>query len=108
MSVVNYATQYSKALAQAFPYVLYFGALYNTPNNATYKVIDANTIKIPVITTNGRKDGDRDNITGFSRNVDNNWEIKVLTNHREWDTLLHPNDVNQTNQVLSIQTLQKL
>ena len=29
---VNYAKEYSSALAQKFPYVLNFGALYNTPN----------------------------------------------------------------------------
>lgn len=103
MPAVNYAEQYSKALAQAFPYVLYFGDLYNTPNNAKYKVIDANTIKIPVITTKGRKDVDRDTIGAFSRNHDNSWEVKKLTNYREWSTLVDPLDVIQSNMVMSIQ-----
>ena len=108
MAVVNYAEQYSRALAQNFPYVLNFGKLYQTPNNSIYKVIDAKTIKIPVITTGGRNDGNRDSITGFSRNVDNSWETKTLSNHREWSTLLHPQDVNQTNMVLSIQNATKV
>lgn len=108
MAVVNYAEQYSRALAQNFPYVLNFGKLFQTPNNSIYKVIDAKTIKIPVITTGGRNDGNRDSITGFSRNVDNDWETKILANHREWSTLLHPQDVNQTNMVLSIQNATKV
>ena len=102
MAAVNDAEQYSRELSQAFPYVLYFGRLYQTPNNQKYKVIDAKTIKIPTITTSGRVDGNRDTITGFTRNVDNEWETKTLTNHREWSTLLHPQDVNQTNMVLTI------
>lgn len=108
MPILNYAEQYSRALAQNFPYVLYFGKLFDTPNNKTYKVIDAQTIKIPTISTSGRKDGNRDEITGFSRNVDNDWEVKKLANHREWDTLLHPQDVNQTNMVVSIQNATKV
>ena len=103
MATVNYAEDYSRALAQEFPYVLYFGDLYNTPNNKKYKLVDSNTIKIPVLKTTGRVDGNRDTITGFSRNIDNDWETKTLSNHRTWDTLIHPQDVNQTNQVLSIQ-----
>ena len=31
---INYAEQYGTALAQAFPNVLHFGALYSTPNNS--------------------------------------------------------------------------
>ena len=108
MAVVNYAEQYARALAQNFPYVLNFGKLFNTPNNSIYKVIDAKTIKIPTISTTGRTDGNRDEITGFSRNVDNDWEVKTLANHREWDTLLHPQDVNQTNMVVSIQNATKV
>lgn len=108
MPVVNYAEQYSRALSQNFPYVLNFGKLFNTPNNSLYKVIDAKTIKIPSVSTSGRKDGSRDEITGFSRNVDNDWETKTLSRHREWDTLLHPQDVNQSNMVLSIQNATKV
>lgn len=108
MPAVNYAEQYSKALSQNFPYVLNFGKLYTTPNNSTYKVVDAKTIKIPVVETSGRTDGNRDTITGFKRNVDNKWEVKELTNHREWDTLLHPQDVNQSNMVLTIKNATKV
>lgn len=108
MPVVNYAEQYSRALSQNFPYVLNFGKLFNTSNNSLYKVIDAKTIKIPSVSTSGRKDGSRDEITGFSRNVDNDWETKTLSRHREWDTLLHPQDVNQSNMVLSIQNATKV
>ena len=43
MAVVNYAELYSKALLQAFPYVLHFGALWNSPNKDIYKVVDADT-----------------------------------------------------------------
>lgn len=102
---LNYATQYSQALANAFPHVLRFGALYTTPNNARYRVVDAKTIKIPILTTSGRSDGDRDVIGGKQRNHSNDWEIKELTNHRKWDTLIHPVDVIQTNMITTIQNV---
>lgn len=105
---INYAEQYGKALAQAFPNVLHFGALYSTPNNLIYKIVDAKTIKIPVITTKGRKAGNRDSISGFTRNHDNDWEVKTLTNHREWETMIHPQDVNQSNMIMSIQNATKV
>ena len=108
MAAVNYAEQYGNALAQAFPNVLHFGALYQTPNNSIYKVVDAKTIKIPVITTKGRKEGNRNTITGFTRNHDNDWEVKTLTNHREWETMIHPQDVNQSNTIMSIQNATKV
>ena len=37
MAAINYATQYSQALANAYPYALNFGALYATPNNNRYR-----------------------------------------------------------------------
>ena len=34
---VNYAETYAKELANAYPYVLYSGALWNTENSKKYK-----------------------------------------------------------------------
>ena len=102
MAALNYAQQYAKELAQAYPYVLYSGALWNTENSTKYKVIDAKTIQIPVISVGGRTNGDRDTIGSFTRNFDNAWETKTLKNHRTWQTLVHPKDVDETNQVVNL------
>ena len=108
MAALNYATQYSRALAPAFPYVLQFGALYNTPNNNTYRWVNAKTIEIPSISTTGRVDSNRDTIATAQRNYDNNWETKTLTNQRKWSTLVHPMDVDQTNMVTTIQNITRV
>lgn len=102
VGAVNYATEYSNALAQMFPYVLNFGALYATPNNGRYRWVNAKTIEIPVISTTGRVNSDRDTIALAQRNYDNTWESKTLTNERKWSTLVHPKDIDQTNTVASI------
>ena len=99
---INYAKEYSRALAQKFPYVLNFGALYNTPNNGRYRWVNGKTIEIPSISTNGRVNGDRDSIRTAARNFDNAWEPKTLTNERKWSTLVHPMDIVQTNMVTTI------
>lgn len=108
MTALNYAQQYSKELAQAYPYVLYSGALWNTENTSKYKIVDAKTIQIPVISVGGRTNGDRDTIGSFTRNFDNAWETKTLKNHRTWQTLVHPKDVDETNQVASIANITKV
>ena len=108
MPELNYATQYSQALAQAYPYVLHFAALRSTDNDGRYKWVDGNTIKIPVLTTTGRVDGDRDSIATAKRNFDNSWETKALGNHRQWSTLVHPMDIDETNRVASIQNITKV
>lgn len=103
MADLNYAAQYSAALANAFPYVLNFGRLYATPNNGRYRMgEDGKTIYIPNLSTTGRVDADRDTIAAAARNYDNAWEPKVLTNQRKWSTLVHPKDIDQTNDVASI------
>ncbi len=102
MAALNYAVEYSRALSQVFPYSLNFGALYSTPNNGRYRWVNAKTIEIPSISTTGRVDADRDTIAVASRNYDNAWETKTLTNERKWSTLVHPMDVNQTNLVTTI------
>ena len=99
---LNYAKEYSRALAQMFPYQLYFGALYSTPNNNRYRWVNAKTIEIPSISTTGRVNANRDSIATAQRNYDNAWETKELKNERKWSTLVHPMDIDQTNLVTTI------
>ncbi len=106
---INYAKQYQSALANAFPKVLHFGDLWNTPNKSVYKVDEAhaNTIFLPVLTTTGRVNGSRGSVKTPSQRHSNDWESKTLSNHRIWDTLVHPQDINQSNMVLTLQNITK-
>ena len=61
-----------------------------------------------MISVGGRTNGDRDTIGSFTRNFDNAWETKTLKNHRTWQTLVHPKDVDETNQVVSIANITKV
>jgi len=99
---LNYATQYQRALEQAFPYALYFGRLYSTPNNGRFRWVNSKTIEIPSISTSGRTNADRDSIGTAQRNYNNAWETKTLVNERKWSTLVHPKDIDQTNMAASI------
>ena len=103
----NYAEAYSKELSNAYGYVLYFGKLWDTDNSRKYKVVDAKTIKIPSVSTGGRVDGSRTSIGDFTQNWDNEWEDKTLTNHRMWQTLVHPQDIDQSNTAASIVNITK-
>lgn len=105
MGALNYATEYSRALSQAFPYVLNYGALYATPNNNRYRWVNAKTIEIPSISTTGRVNANRDSIAVAQRNYDNAWESKTLRHERKWSTLVHPMDIIQTNMVTTIQNI---
>lgn len=102
---VNYAEAYSSALANKYGSQLFSGALWNTENKNKYQVIDAKTIKIPVLKVGGRVDGDRTKIGDFTQNFSNTWEVKELKNHRVFQTLVHPQDINQTNEVATIQNI---
>lgn len=105
MATLNYAESYQQALANAFPYKLFFGELMNKTQG--YRWVDAKTIQIPRLTTTGRVNSSRDNIGTASRNFDNSWETKTLTNQRKWSTLVHPMDIDQTNLVASIANITK-
>lgn len=105
---LNYATEYQRALEQAFPYSLYFGALYSTPNNGRFRWVNAKTIEIPSISTTGRTDADRDSISTAQRNYNNAWETKTLVNERKWSTLVHPKDIDQTNMATSIANITRV
>lgn len=103
MATLNYATKYERALAQEYPNVLHFSELHASANNSTYKFLDAKTIKIPFLTTTGRKNVNRDEIDGtFARNVDKDDQTLTMSFYREWSTLIDPADMDDTNQVVTI------
>lgn len=93
MPALNYATQYLRELAQAYPYVLYFNQLRSVENDRRFKWVDAKTIKIQHVDTTGRVDADRDTIALAQRNYQNSWETKTLEHFRKWSTLVHPEDL---------------
>lgn len=105
---LNYAEGYSAALANAYPQQLHFAALRSAENDSRYTFLNAKTIHIPILSTTGRTNASRDEITGFSRNFENDWEDKTLTFHREWSTLVHPMDIDETNQVASITNITRV
>lgn len=107
MAALNYAKEYAKELAQAYSYALYFGDLWSAIK-PEIKFVNNKTVEIPSLTTTGRVDGDRDSIGTFSRNFDNAWETKTLSQHRTWGTLVHPRDIDETNQVTSIANITKV
>lgn len=106
--VINYAHEYQRELEQAFPYSLYFGALYNTPNNGRFRWLNGKTIEVPSITVSGRVDATRDTIATATRNYDNSWTPLTLTNERKWSTLVHPRDVEETNQATTIANITRV
>lgn len=100
---VNYAVQYAKDLANVYPYFSYFPELWAGPNSSKYKPVNGKTIMIPSMTVSGAKAVDRDKIDGvFNRNVNMEYEAKTMSMDREWDTLLDPMDVQETNMTLTI------
>jgi hypothetical protein len=100
---VNYAAEYSRALAQAYPYLSYFGAIWASPNSALYKPGMGKTMYIPTLTTSGARAVNRDQITGtFNRNWNNELQAVELQMDREWDTLVDPMDIDETNLVATI------
>lgn len=104
---LNYAKEYSQALAQAYPYTLYFGSLWSAVK-PDVKFLNNNTVILPSLSVKGRSNGDRDSIGTFSRNFNNAEETKVLKRHRTWDTLIHPRDIDETNHVASISNITKV
>lgn len=107
MAALNYAKDYQRALANAYPNVLHFGALFNIANDDRYRWLNANTIEIPKMKTTGRVDADRDSISFAQRNYTNEWEPKTLAFERKWSTLVHPRDVQETNLVTTISNITK-
>ena len=105
---VNYAADYSRALADAYPYLSYFGAIWASDNSNLYKPGMGKTMYIPSLTVSGARAANRDQITGtFNRNWNNQLQAVTLDMDREWDTLVDPLDIDETNMVATIANVTK-
>lgn len=100
---VNYAAQYSRELANAYPYLSYYGDLWNQGESQRFRPLRGKTVYIPSMTTSGSRPVNRDRIDGvFNRNWNLDWEAHDLEMDREWDTLVDPMDMVQTDEVATI------
>ena len=102
-TAVNYAVDYARELANAYPYLSYFNELWNGPNSTRYKPVNGKTIMIPSMTVSGARATNRDQIDGvFNRNWNNEYQPVTMRMDRNWDTLVDPMDIQETNQVATI------
>ena len=100
---VNYAADYARALAQAYPYLSYFAAIWASENSNRYRPGVGKTMYIPTLEVGGARDVNRNAIDGqFARNWNNQWQAVELQMDREWDTLIDPMDIDETNDVATI------
>ena len=106
-SKLNYAIEYSKAMANAYPYWSYFSDLYGSPNSATYKPVSGKAVAVQSMTTSGARAVNRDQITGtFNRNFNTSEQILTMRMDREWDTLADPMDI-QEDPIINIANITK-
>ena len=103
MANLNYAVQYGRAIQTAYPYLSYYADLWNQGESYRFRPLNGKTVMIPIVTTSGARAANRDSIDGsFSRNFDIDWQACTLTMDREWDTLVDPLDVIESNEVATI------
>ena len=108
MPGINYAMQYGRELANAYPYLSHYGDLWNGGESQRFKPLMGKTVYIPSMKTTGARAANRDQITGtFNRNFAVDWEAHELSMDREWDTLVDPLDVMETNEVATIANVTK-
>ena len=100
---MNYAAQYGQELANAYPYLSYFADIWNQGEAVRFRPLRGKTVYIPSMTVSGARAVNRNQITGtFNRNFDVDWQACDLQMDREWDTLVDPMDMVETNEVATI------
>ena len=106
MANLNYAAQYGRELANAYPYLSYYGDLWNQGESSRFRPLRGKTVYIPSMTVTGARAVNRDAIDGsFTRNFDIQWQACDMQMDREWDTLVDPMDMDETNEVATIASI---
>ena len=106
---VNYADKYQQAVIEGFyPNDLYSSALWQSPSNNQINFLDAKHIKVPRLQIlSGRKNRERRTITTPTANYSLDYDVYELKFDRYWSTLVDPEDMDETNQVLSMANITK-
>ena len=100
---MNYAAQYDRALRNAYPYLSYYADLWNQGEGQLFRPLRGKTVYIPSMTTSGARAANRDRIDGvFTRKFNVDWQAMDMAMDREWDTLIDPLDMVQTDDVATI------
>lgn len=103
MAVYEYAETFTDLLQQKYAKELCSDEL--TQSNQGVKFINAQTIKLPVITVSGYKDHTR--TPGFNAgSLSNNWIPKKLEHDRDIEFFVDPMDIDDTNLTLSVANIQ--
>ena len=103
MAVYEYAETFTDLLQQKYAKELCSDEL--TQSNQGVKFINAQTIKLPVITVSGYKDHTRP--PGFNAgSLSNNWIPKKLEHDRDIEFFVDPMDIDETNLTLSVANIQ--
>lgn len=102
MPNINYAELFADNIVGEYKTGLRFGDLYTTPMNDEFTWTGAKTIHVPDLIVGGAVDTNRDAITAYTRDVDNEWQEITLEFDREFSTLVDPMDIDETNEVLSV------
>ena len=93
---LNYATEYSKQMANVYPYLSYFSDLYGSPNSATYRPVYGKSVAIQSMTTSGAVFADRDGFDGGAqRNFNTQQQVVTMRMDRKYKTSVDPMDMRE-------------
>ena len=105
-NVINYADQFSQYLVQKYEAESRsYGLLQSNPQ---VQFINAKTIKLPVISTTGYKDHNRNTLAFNTGSVSNTWEPKTLDFDRDVEFPIDAMDVDETNLVTTLANIQNV
>ena len=93
---LNYAIEYSKQMANVYPYISYFSDLYGSPNSATYKPISGKAVAVQSMTVKGATFADRYGYSGSAqRNFNTQQQVLTMRMDRKFKTSVDPLDMQE-------------
>lgn len=101
---INYVSQFSNDILSLYATDLRSVKLFNS--NPRINIINTKDIRLPKLKTSGYKDHSRGTLGFNSGTYENEFETKTLDHDRDIEFHVDPLDVDETNQILSIQNIQ--